>query len=59
MSPVRALNFHGIGRPGGDPLSAGCRTLEPGEAPYWIAPGLFEALVPALAEWSRTRTIPV
>ena len=41
MDGLIALNFHGIGMPR--------RSLEPGEAPYWIAPELFEAILDRIA----------
>lgn len=41
MPQLRVLNFHGIGTPE--------RTLEPGEAPYWITPDRFEAILDLVA----------
>jgi len=41
MDGLIALNFHGIGTP--------ARDLEPGEAPYWIAPELFDVILDRIA----------
>ena len=37
MTPLIGLNFHGIGEPQ--------RTLEPGEAPYWLSSDQFERIL--------------